>query len=64
MTFATAGKMEPKALPRAYEVQVTSPGATNGSGPSGVTFWAILGAVMLAAVFGAGYLKTGKARKM
>ncbi|MEW6662155.1 MAG: cobaltochelatase subunit CobN [Bacillota bacterium] len=57
------GESEPTAQPRAYEVQVTSPGATSGAGPIGVTFWAILGAVMLAAVFGAGYLMTGKAGK-
>ncbi|MHB1127598.1 MAG: cobaltochelatase subunit CobN [Bacillota bacterium] len=54
----------PQTKPRAYEVQVTSPGATSGTGPSGVTFWAILGAVLLGAVFGAGYLMTGKNRKM
>jgi len=49
--------------PRAYEVQVTNQEAASGTGSSGVTFWAILGAVLLVAVFAAGYLITGKGHR-
>ncbi|GAW92496.1 cobaltochelatase subunit CobN [Calderihabitans maritimus] len=58
---AKATKEKPmQDRPRAYEIYSTEQGEAPGTGSSGVTFWAILGALLLGAVIAAGYFGVGK----